>query len=71
MKIACEHCGWIGEHIPDDQEHSQIDLIGFMGPDFEVDQTDSAPPSWMCQSCYDSKQAINPLATPVCIQFVP
>lgn len=69
--VACDHCSWKGKHIPRDQDASEIDLIGFMGPDFEVDKEDAVQPTWMCQSCYEAYQAINPLATPVCIQFMP
>ena len=42
-----------------------------MGPDFEVDKEDAAAPSWYCQSCYESYQMINPLATPVMVKVVP
>jgi hypothetical protein len=68
VNVACEHCHWIGKHIPSDSDASEIDLIGFMGPDMQVDPSDSTAPSWYCQSCYESYQMINPLATPVLLK---
>lgn len=71
VNIACDHCQWVGKHIPVDSDASEIDLIGFMGPDFEVDKEDAAAPSWYCQSCYEAYHVINPLATPVMVKVVP
>lgn len=64
MKAHCDICGIGGEHIPDDPYNSEIDLIGFMMENSE----DSVAPKWMCQSCYEAFQSINPEATAVNIK---
>jgi hypothetical protein len=65
VRIPCEVCGWIGSHLPDDQFNSEIDLIGFCNLNAPVNAPDESAPRWMCQSCYDGIQAINPDATPL------
>jgi hypothetical protein len=40
-------------------------LVGFMAEDIK----DSVAPKWMCQSCYEAFQAINPDAEPIMFQF--